>query len=150
MQLTIFTDTSLRTLMYLGIKENEIITLNEISTVYDVSINHLKKIAWELNKSGYIDSVNGRNGGYKLAQSPEYIQIGNIIRKYENLELVTCMKKDGFCALEPACKLKRALQEALDAYLNVLDQYTLSDLLTNQDELVEALFSDYKMKAIQH
>ncbi len=44
MQLTIFTDTSLRTLMYLGIKENEIITLNEISSVYDVSINHLKKL----------------------------------------------------------------------------------------------------------
>ena len=150
MQLTVFTDFSLRTLMYLGaLEEDELATLNQISQVYGISLNHLKKIAWELNKSGYTESVYGRNGGYRLAKKPETIRIGKLIRRFENLDMVECMKEDGFCALKPVCKLKKALHEALEAYLEVLDSYTLSDLLTNKEELAIALFAHWNEETRQ-
>lgn len=150
MQLTVFTDFSLRTLMYLGaLEKDELATLNQISQVYGISLNHLKKIAWELNKSGYIESVYGRNGGYRLAKHPNAIQIGSLIRKFENLELVECMKEDGFCVLMPVCKFKQALHEALEAYLEVLDSYTLSDFLTDKEELARALFAHWTYETRQ-
>jgi Rrf2 family transcriptional regulator, nitric oxide-sensitive transcriptional repressor len=139
MQLTAYTDYTLRVLIYLGMKESgEKSNIKEISSFYNISNNHLSKVVYELGKLGIIETVRGRNGGIRLAQEPAQINIGEIVRHTESpINLVECFdEKKNTCKLSPACKLKFVLNEALNAYLKVLDAYTLEDLIENREELL--------------
>ncbi|QBP39984.1 Rrf2 family transcriptional regulator [Paenisporosarcina antarctica] len=143
MRLTMYTDFSLRVLMYVGAKDkSELSTIQEISTAYDISKNHLMKVTYELGKHGYIETVRGRGGGIRLALLPENIIIGEVVRKTEDdFNLVECFNcTTNQCVITPVCKLKNVLHEALVAYFAVLDQYTLYDLLGNKDQLGAILF----------
>lgn len=143
MRLTMYTDFSLRVLMYVGAKDkSELSTIQEISTAYGISKNHLMKVTYELGKHGYIETVRGRGGGIRLALLPENIIIGEVVRKTEDdFNLVECFNcTTNQCVITPVCKLKNVLHQALVSYFAVLDQYTLHDLLGNKDQLGAILF----------
>ena len=44
------------------------------------------------------------------------------------------------CVISPACQLKSVFFEALTAFINVLERYTLADIINNEDELASLLF----------
>lgn len=137
MQLTAYTDYTLRVLIYLGMQTSgEKSNIKEISSFYNISNNHLSKVVYELGKLGMIETVRGRNGGIRLAKEPAHINIGAIVRHTESpINLVECFDEaSNTCKLSPACKLKFVLNEALNSYLKVLDAYTLEDLIENRDE----------------
>ncbi len=141
-QLTTYTDYSLRVLIYLGVQpENKKSNIKEISDLYNISNNHLSKVVFELGKFGLVETIRGRNGGIKLAKQPSDINIGSLVRHTESpLHLVECFdKENNKCKITSACRLKGVLHEALEAYMNVLDSYTLSDLLVNENELQRLL-----------
>lgn len=144
MRLTMYTDFSLRVLMYIGSKDKmELSTIQEISTAYDISKNHLMKVTYELGKLGFIETIRGRGGGIRLALTPEEINIGEVIRQTEDdFNLVECFNcTTNLCVITPVCKLRNILHQALAAYLAVLDQYTLQDLLANREQLGAILFA---------
>lgn len=143
MRLTNYTDYSLRVLVYLATKpDGELSNIKEIADVYNISKNHLMKVTYELGKMNVIETIRGRNGGIRLAHSPDKINIGEIVRKTEeDFHIVECFDEEhNQCVISPACGLKHVLKKALQAYLAVLDQYTLSDLMKNQNSLL-AYFS---------
>lgn len=122
--------------MYLGVKGDELATIKEIAERYDISKNHLMKVAYELNRLGYIETIRGKNGGMHLRLAPEQINLGQLVRDTENdLAIVECFATDGHCSITPSCVLKQVLGEALEAFLAVLSQYTLSDLLVPKHDL---------------
>ncbi|WKB37315.1 Rrf2 family transcriptional regulator [Terrilactibacillus sp. S3-3] len=137
MRLTLYTDYSLRVLLFLAAKgPYEKANIQEIAEAYQISKNHLMKVIHELGKLGYIETIRGRNGGIRLAKAPEDIVIGAVIRKMEDdFYLVECFHDAKRCAIAPVCGLKRAFSEALKAYLDVLDHYHLSDFLNKKKEL---------------
>ena len=140
LRLTVYTDYSLRVLMYLGAREpGHLSTIQEIADAYNISKNHLMKVTYELGKLGYIETIRGRGGGIRLAMDPADIIIGQVVRQTEeDFHLVECFDmENNFCRLAPSCRLKGALHEALRAYLNVLDQYTLQDVLGSTENLLE-------------
>ncbi|ARK30599.1 Rrf2 family transcriptional regulator [Halalkalibacter krulwichiae] len=140
MHLTSYTDYALRTLIYLGTQKNDntLARIKEISEIYKVSTNHMSKVVYELGQIGLISTVRGKNGGIKLAKDPADINIGAVVRKTENLHIVECFdKENNMCIISPACNLKFTLNKALQAYLSVLDQYTLADVISNSDELLD-------------
>jgi len=129
--------------MYIGVKEkSELSTILEISNAYGISKNHLMKVTYELGKLGLIETVRGRGGGIRLALLPEEINIGEVVRKTEDdFNLVECFNcTTNRCVITPVCKLRNVLHQALDAYITVLDQYTLQDLITNKEQLGAILF----------
>ncbi|MBS4209205.1 Rrf2 family transcriptional regulator [Bacillus sp. FJAT-50079] len=132
MRLTNYTDYALRLLIYLAAKQPDSLSnITEIAEAYGISKNHLMKITHELGKIGVITTIRGRGGGIKLAVPPSEINIGSIVRQTEeDFKLVPCFG-DGphSCTISPICGLKHALHRALNAYLSVLDQYTLADLV---------------------
>lgn len=129
MHITRYTDYSLRVLMYLGLKSGELATIKEIADAYGISKNHLMKVVQDLNIKGYLTATRGKSGGICLTRSPESINLGTLVRDTEqDLDLVECFA-GGDCVITPACHLKRAFADALEAFFNVLDQYTLADLL---------------------
>lgn len=143
MQLTLYTDYSLRMLIYLErVPPPQLTSIKEIATAYQISYHHLTKVAHELAKLGLIESIKGRNGGVRLAKEPSEINIGWVVRHTEdNLTLVECFDDhNNQCMLKGHCRLKGILSEALQAFLQVLDKYTLADL-TIHPSMLEKLFS---------
>lgn len=141
-QLTAYTDYSLRVLIYLGVQPLEKRSnIKEISDIYNISNHHLSKVVYELGKFGLVETTRGRGGGIMLARDPSKINIGALVRHTESpLHLVECFdEKNNKCKITSACRLKGILHEALAAYLDVLDSYTLKDLLVNEEDLQSLL-----------
>lgn len=130
MQITRYTDYSLRVLIYLGLRQNEKVTIQAIADAYQISKNHLMKIVQELNAQTYVLAVRGKNGGLKLNKEPKDINIGKLVRLMEkDTNLVECFSQKNTCVITPHCQLKHIFSEALDAFYQSLEAYTLSDLL---------------------
>ena len=140
MRLTGFTDYSLRVLMYVGTKGDELSTIDEIAEAYGISRNHLMKVVYRLGKLGYLETIRGKTGGMRLLPAPGDINIGRLVRETEEtLGLVECMQERGECCIQPACSLQGILNESLNAFLAVLDKYTLADLLRPRQRLKKLL-----------
>ena len=142
MRMTMYTDFSLRLLIYLAIRPpGEKATVPEIAESYGISKNHLMKVAQHLTKLGYIESTRGRGGGVRLLHDPKAINVGKVVRQMEDdFHIVECFDRErNSCPITPVCSLKHALGKALQAYLAVLDDYTLQDLAGNPLELLQFL-----------
>lgn len=140
MKLTRFTDYSLRVLIYLGLKNDGRVTIKEISEAYNISRNHLMKVVSLLTRMGYVDARRGPGGGIALARPAQDIVIADVVRDMEDdLNLVECFCAEGSCIIKPVCELKSALSQALAAYLQTLERYTLQDLLRPRGKLVQVL-----------
>jgi len=140
MRLTVYTDYALRVLMYLAVHVEPMPTIGEIAATFRISRNHLMKVAYELGQSGYIDTVRGKYGGLRLARPPAKIRVGEVVRTTEpDLALVPCFEPTNIpCVLSSDCRLRGALYQAQAAFLEVLDRFTLEDLVSNRAAL-EAL-----------
>lgn len=140
MQLTRYTDYSLRVLIYLALQEEGTrVTVSEISEHFDIPKNHLVKVVHHLGKLDYINTTRGKNGGICLAKKPEEMGVGDVIRKMEhNLKIVDCQSPSA-CPILPICLLPSILSKAGEAFLNVLDQYTIAGLLSQSGQLKSLL-----------
>ena len=133
MRLTRYTDYAMRVLIYLGAQPDRVCSIAEIAQAYGVSRNHLMKVAHDLGKAGYIEGVRGRTGGIRLARPAAKINVGDVVRRTEpDFDLVEC----GSCVIAPACALTGVMDEALAAFMAVLDRYTLADMLVKQSKLM--------------
>lgn len=145
MRLTIFTDYTLRVLIYLGVHQREahLATIGDIAAAYGISANHLMKIVHHLAQEGYVETVRGKSGGMRLARAPEQINLGTVVRGAEvDFAVVECFQKgDCNCPIVPACTLRGVLGRAMSAFFEVLDRQTLEDLLKPQAQL-RKIFSD--------
>lgn len=131
MRLTVYTDYALRLLMYLALKDDGLATIAEVAQSYGISKNHLMKVAHQLGVAGYVATVRGRHGGLRLAKPVEAIGLGEVVRHTEpDMAIVQCFKPiDAPCAIRRCCVLRSALEKARFAFVEVLDGYTLSDLV---------------------
>ena len=130
MRLTHLSDYSLRVLMYAGAMPRRLVTIQEIAKAYGISENHLMKVVHGLARQGFIETVRGRGGGIRLARPAAEISVGSVIRAMEDdFALVECFRTGNTCRITPVCRLKGALQQALDAYFEVLDNWTLAELV---------------------
>lgn len=131
MQLTRFTDFSLRVLITLGAHPETQATVAVVAEEQGISRHHLTRVVHQLGIKGYIETLRGRGGGFRLARRPDQIRIGDVVRDMETgFELAECFQPgESACRLAPACALKPVLAEAGRAFLASLDRYTLADLL---------------------
>jgi Rrf2 family nitric oxide-sensitive transcriptional repressor len=141
MRLTLNTDYSLRVLIHVGICGDKLTTINDIAQSFGISKPHLMKVVNDLSQKGYLETVRGRNGGIRLMQEPRHINIGQVVRETEKqLDVIGCLEQKGYCPIERACLLRCALRDATQAFLAVLDAYTLADLIKPQRVLSSLLF----------
>lgn len=134
MQLTIFTDYGLRSLMYLAAHPDRRCSVREIAEHYQVSRNHLVKVVHRLAQLGHIDSSKGKGGGIKMAQHADRLKLGDLVRALEpNLDIAECFNKDtNSCRIAGACQLKHYLMDAQQAFLASLNQHSLADIVRDR------------------
>lgn len=163
MRLTNYSDYALRTLMYLAVtpESETLATITDIANSYQISRSHLTKVIHQLAQIGYIESIRGKNGGIRLAKPAEDIIVGKVIRQTEpDFQMVPCFaqvttkltsknteprlvktpkKPAEMCEITPVCKLKLVFYQATQAFLQVMDSYTLADIVANEEELWQIL-----------
>jgi Rrf2 family nitric oxide-sensitive transcriptional repressor len=144
MQVTQFTDYAIRTLIYLGGQGDRRSTVDEIATHMRVSASHLTKVVHRLGRLGVVETLRGRRGGLRLHLAPAEISLGWLFRQTEdNLALADCFQSSGCdCPLAGNCRMTGILQEALKAFLTVLDRHTLSELLLDPNLLKGIISTD--------
>ncbi|MGV8939643.1 MAG: RrF2 family transcriptional regulator [Allorhizobium sp.] len=142
MQLTTFSDYSLRLMMMATAHSDRLVTIEETARLFDISRAHLMKVAHHLVRQGFLKAVRGRTGGLTLARPPELIGLGEIVRTTErDFTMVECFGPGNHCRITPRCRLRGVLADALDAFMTVLDRHTLRDLVRNPQ--------DFGMRAVE-
>lgn len=133
MQLTLYTDFALRTLLYLGLHPGRPVPVPEVAAAYQISTHHVAKVAKALVRGGFVKAHRGRAGGLELAMDPREVSVGAIVRETEpTFDLLECFDHTtSGCPITGVCRLERTLHDARAAFLTVLDRTTLADLLTN-------------------
>lgn len=130
MRLTQYTDYSLRVLIYLALRGEQRSTISEIAESYGISRAHLMKVVHQLQLRGYIKTSRGKSGGLWLHQDPSDINLGDVVRDAEpDFNVAECFGNRNACVISPYCQLRVVLGEALNGFLEVLDLYTLADLV---------------------
>ncbi|WP_034911724.1 nitric oxide-sensing transcriptional repressor NsrR [Erwinia sp. 9145] len=141
MQLTSFTDYGLRALIFMAtLPPGKLTSITEVTETYGVSRNHMVKIINQLSRAGYVAAARGKNGGIKLGKPASEIVIGQVVRDMEPLQLVNC--HTDFCHITSACRLKKALNEAVQNFLAILDGYTLADMIEDNQPLYHLLLGE--------
>jgi Rrf2 family nitric oxide-sensitive transcriptional repressor len=140
MHFTAFTDLAFRVLIYLALDTERRSTISDIAGIYGVSKNHLMKVVNQLTRARIVTAQRGPNGGLVLARPPGEVTVGEVVRLTEdNFEIVECFGHDNHCTITPACMLKSILGESLEAFFDVLDNYTVQDLVKNNTQLEKLL-----------
>ena len=141
MRLTLYSDYLVRVLIHAALRSPELVTVSEVAETFGVSRHHLVKVVHELGSCGYLETLRGIGGGFRLGRAPEDIVLGDLIRLGEDSATVIdcreCRHRD--CPLAPACRLREVLDEASEAFFAVLDRHTLKDLLGKPERLRQLL-----------
>lgn len=135
MQLTVFTDYGLRSLMYLAAHPERLCSVKEIAEHYGISRNHLVKVVHKLVQLEYVASTKGKGGGIRLACDPKDLKLGDLVRVLEpNMNMVECFDREtNTCRIVSGCALKHFLFDASQAFIDTLNKHTLADAVTNKD-----------------
>jgi len=139
MQLSKYTDYSLRALMYLALTPDKRRSqIRQICEAYGASHNHMVKVVGNLARLGYVQTIRGKSGGIVLARNPLDISVGKVVRESEyTFRAVDC--EQPVCPLSGYCSLPGMFQMAVEAYLKVLENYSLQDLLQNPGAMAQTL-----------
>jgi Rrf2 family nitric oxide-sensitive transcriptional repressor len=143
MQLTFYTDYSLRVLMYLAVNRQRLVNISEIADCFAISRNHLVKVIHNLARGSFIKSYRGKGGGIELAREPAQINIGKVVRYTEGPPRpVECFDVEkNHCIISGVCGLAEVIDQACDSFFTTLDRYTLADLLKRRVRLAKILAS---------
>src|SRR6516164_319686 len=139
MRLTLHTDYALRVLIHVALNDGKLTTISDIAESFDISKQHLMKVANDLSQKGYLDTVRGRGGGIRLRRLPRDINIGQVVREIEDGNVICCLAARGYCPIERVCVLRSALRDATQAFFGVLDTYSLADLIRPKKALSSIL-----------
>ena len=121
------------------------IKVKEIAARQGISEKYLEQIIAVLNKAGYVKSVRGAQGGYRIAKDPADYTVGMILRLTEgSLAPVACLE-DGadICERCDTCETLEVWQELYNAVNKVVDGVTIADLVERRKKRLENL--DYSI-----
>lgn len=141
MKLTAYSNYALRSLQLAALKAPALVRVDDVVRVHGLARPHIAKIVHELGRAGYLETIRGRGGGFRLACPAEDIVVGDVVRLSEGpLHLVECFNPEmNTCPLIGVCKLSTALHKAAEAFMAVLDDLTLADIASNRGELLARL-----------
>ena len=115
----------------------ECIKVKEIAARQGISEKYLEQIIAVLNKAGYVKSVRGAQGGYRIAKDPSDYTVGMILRLTEgSLAPVACLDDEvNSCTRQDTCATLRLWKMVNDSVSSVVDKVTLADLVEWQNEM---------------
>ena len=141
MKLTSYTNYALRSLQFAALHAPDLVRVDDVVRVHGLARPHIVKIVHALGQAGYLETVRGRGGGFRLARPADQINVGAVVRLMEGpLDIVECFNPEqNTCPLIGICRLSRALQTATQAFLAVLDDISIADIAANRGALLDRI-----------
>lgn len=141
MRLTKQSNYAVRALMYCAINEFKLSRVAEIANAYHISEAFLFKLIKPLVDHGLLESVRGRHGGLRLGRPAEEITLSQVLRVTEdNFAMAECfIDGQSDCPLVGICEYSTALNGALEAFFEALDNRTIADMVLNKKRYAERL-----------
>ncbi len=131
---------ALRLMLDLALHDHDApVRIRDIAARQDISDKYLEQIISGLNKAGYVKSIRGPQGGYRLAKETSYYTVGMILRLTEgSLAPVACLEDEvNQCMRQESCATLRLWQKLDDAIKSVVDTVTLADLVEWHQEKID-------------
>lgn len=131
MQLKTQTDYAIRILLCLSQATTPVVA-RELSQTLGITENYLPKITQQLRRVGWVESISGINGGFRLLAKPEDISLLDVMRVMESSVCINrCLEKDGYCSRHatstcPVCRVYGRFQKQMEEYFSSI---TLASLL---------------------
>lgn len=133
MRLQITTDYAIRIIIYLAKNGPELVTAKCISQDLGITYNYFNKVATRIRQAGFIETIQGPNGGYLLVKNPADITLYDIVETMEGPVIVNrCLEDDGFCSRRnggpTTCSVHPILHELQDEIVAKLKSVTFAQL----------------------
>lgn len=118
------------------------VPVKDIAARQEISVKYLEQIISTLVRAGFLNSVRGPQGGYRLTRHPSEYTVGDILRQTEGcLVPVECLDPNAEeCKREQGCVALRFWKELNDAIASVVDKYTLEDFKNWSTESADNYF----------
>lgn len=130
MNLTAFTDVSLRLIMRLAVADDgELLTTRAVADMLSVPYTHMTKAVARLSDMGLVEARRGRGGGLLLTEAGHASSVGAIARELEGEGDLASCEGSPPCPLREACQLRVALAQAQEAFYASLDQVSVESLV---------------------
>ena len=128
---------ALRSLINLGIAAKvgrSLVRVTELAKAEDLPVKFLEQVMQQLREAGYVQSVRGKHGGYRLGKPAAEIHIGEIVRLIDGpLAPIGCVSQTAYepcnCPDEAHCGLRMLMLDVRNAIAAILDRYTLADVV---------------------
>lgn len=128
MRLSKTTNYAIRILLDCAVADPNLVKVAEISERRDITLQNTFKIVHLLSRAGFIKAVRGRHGGVRLARPAADIRIGDVVRAMEVMNLEAEREDSG----AQLAMLDQLFDNALGAFISVLDEHTLEQMLKAQ------------------
>lgn len=127
----------LRALIDVGLAQElgrDLVQLNELAELEKIPVKFLEQILIDLKQGGFLDSVRGKYGGYRLARPAKEVVAGQVVRYLDGpLAPICCVSQTAYercsCPDEAHCGLRMLMLDVRNAIANILDRYTLADVV---------------------
>jgi Rrf2 family nitric oxide-sensitive transcriptional repressor len=131
MRLNKSTGDAIRILIACARAEGALVKVVDLSATLDITMQNVFKIVHILSRAGLTAAVRGRHGGIRLSRSADKIFIGDIVRAMEQTELAADAERQDEGA-PSAADVTRVLDDALEAFIAVLDRHSLADMVARE------------------
>ncbi|MBN1427248.1 MAG: Rrf2 family transcriptional regulator [Anaerolineae bacterium] len=121
------------------------IPIRELARRNDVPKQFLEHIMLDLKSQGWVQSVPGKNGGYILAQRPEKIRMGQVVRHFDNLlSPINCISTSRYerCSQEPVCRFRRVFLQIRNDTARLMDNATLASVFSGRPVQAHEVFDE--------
>jgi Rrf2 family protein len=129
MRLTKSTSHALRILIDCARPGGQLVKVAELSERLGITQQNAFKIVNLLVRAGLIEAMRGRNGGVRLARPAHLIRIGDAVRATEVTRVAI---EEGTPSRLRGHGVNRVLDDALEAFIEVLDRHTIADMLKSR------------------
>jgi Rrf2 family nitric oxide-sensitive transcriptional repressor len=144
MRLTKTTSHAIRILIECAEANGGLVKAAEISKRLDITPLNVFKVIHLLSRAGFVEAVRGRNGGVRLARAASSIRIGEIVRAMEATQVE--ITGGGHNAINAKPRIDAIFDNALDAFISVLDQHTLADMAKGRAKTLQGRSTSRKAR----
>jgi Rrf2 family protein len=151
LKLTKKADYGLIALKHLAVGRREVsASAKEMADKYRIPLPLLSKVLQKLARTGFLESVQGTNGGYRLARDPRQISALEVIRTIDGpIILTSCFTEHGECDQADKCSVREPLRKVHEGILRLLDSITISDMSRDDDSETGAASGSDTAAAVQ-
>ena len=124
------TDYAIRAMLYMAQDEDRIVSTADLDRDLDLPRPFMRKTLQMLQKAGYLSSIQGHHGGFKLETAPEKVRLLDLMMIFQGkLSLGDCLFKKKICHCRQSCPLRREIKSMESKMVSHFQNLTLADLI---------------------